>query len=234
MKKEIDINKYVVSVLEPLNLKGETLDEVINIIEREDKPKDQPAPAPIRLWCAKDRQSGTWLTRGKIYETPENKITFDDGWKTLYEGTDRFSDGTKLNTLLFPLAKRPAKEGEWARNIITGEVIKVIAGAKQTQSDGVAYGGKDGYLHYMPNTEYEVIENYQGEYEQPEELLQGAVVCTRSNNDTLMIRFKKYIAKDGRITFENGEVSRPYKSVDDFNFHWGAVKIARLIEEGEK
>ena len=181
MKKEIkeQVSILVQSIYKKTDDINEAIDKIMEIVEGDPAAEaDQPTPAPetVRLWCGKDYSAGYWYTRGKVYNTADFKtdiVESENGKGLSYSSIEEFwadRDGFNNENILFPLLHRPAKEGEWARNIKTGGVINVLAGAKQTQSDGVAYGGKDGYLHYMPNAEYEVIENYHGEHEpKPEE-----------------------------------------------------------------
>lgn len=80
-----------------------------------------------------------------------------------------------------------------------------------------------------------IIDGYTGEYEQPKELLQGAVVCYESDNKRIMLQYKKYIFNNGRTNLECGRLSGVYSTIEDWNKQNNSFKIARLIEdEGEK
>ena len=231
-KKTDDINKVI--------------DKIMEIVEGDPTTEADyltPAtPDPVRLWCAKDGVYGgktNAFCRGDI-------LNFISGEAVKYRNgivgrphcvlQYYLSNLGSWHDSIFPLTKRTAKEGEWARNIKTGEVVKVIAGAKQDKDDGIAYAGKDGCLHYMPNAEYEVIENYQGEHEpKPEEpkpeRLNGSVVCLDKFDKCVMRQHKKYVFKNGIVTLESGRNSCTYKSIDEWNRMNPGIKIARLIED---
>lgn len=124
MKKEIDINKYVVSVLEPLNLKSETLDEVVKIIEREDKPVYFTGDAVCTNPYAED------FTKGKLYHFVNGVITDDKGdrWGAVSWCNNPVRDINEWNQL--HCAKfRPAVESDYLKEIeyCDGMEVEVVS-----------------------------------------------------------------------------------------------------------
>ena len=127
--------------------------------------EDETKPAPdVRLWCAMKPVNWRWK-RGDI-------ITLNG--KTMYKyfkTAEEFIDWCELKRYLFPLIKRPAKEGEWAMATSKvdpfhcpirkeGDVFKITS---------VDRGIAVSYENRFNQDEYEVIDGYTGEYEQPEE-----------------------------------------------------------------
>jgi len=216
MKKEIErIEKELV------DLRNSMSNRIGNICAELAKLKQEDKPDTVRLWCANGKN------RGHV--------------ETVAEGTWlACSDGGRY----YKLVKRPAKEGEWARNIKTGEVSKVISECDdesgsvyvRTNQHNRVYRGDSAKALISPpfdfwnETYYEVIENYHSEHEPEPELLQGAVVCIMSNDSKWMKLGKKYIAVDGIITLDDGYKTKPQKSIESFNEDWARIKIARLIE----
>lgn len=81
--------------------------------------KPEPKQEPIKLYCVKSYEPGTWLTKGKVYEYYDGKqrseqiMHYDAHEIPCGNWKDRTLSGRCLTEFLYPLVKRPAKVGEW-------------------------------------------------------------------------------------------------------------------------
>jgi len=135
---------------------------------------DYAEPEPVRLWCAKDYKPGIWVTRGNVYEVKGKRaVSFDNGWcdKSFYpmmlECGFIDDNETRWDKHLFLLEKRLAKVGEWAR--VTSKVDPFHCPDRKEgdifKITGVDRGLVISHENRFNQNEYEVIVDYNGEYE---------------------------------------------------------------------
>lgn len=78
------------------------------------EPVKEGKPEPVKLYCVKDYKPGEWFTKGKIYESsPNGSFAWDDGYSSEFIRNAHFFNGVCEGDCLVPLARRPAKVGEW-------------------------------------------------------------------------------------------------------------------------
>lgn len=97
-------------------------------------------PEPVKLYCVKGYRGN--LTRGKIYEVKDGFMRYDDGSKAFVRWMD-IAEDIKESWLfkggyLVPLARRPAKVGEWV--LVTDSTVDRFMGTvgkvERINSDG--------------------------------------------------------------------------------------------------
>lgn len=168
------MNKQINELLETIN----TATAEIARINNEDKPKEQTKAdksEPVRLWCAKDYLN--LYNRNDILTLCNRYMNYplDDFQSGFYDNFDDFKRrNPHASETIYPLVKRPAKEGEWfvvtnPNNLEfpyhkTGDVLQAL-GNQMNESYNHVYYKKNGEYHVAYNADYEVIENYHGEYE---------------------------------------------------------------------
>ena len=208
-----------------------------------EKPKEHK-PESIKLYCVKEYLPGEWVTRGTIYiEDKDGIVSYDDGYCDNTEGN--FSDGISAAPgHLVPLVSRPAQTGEWV--LITepqkvpinedgtpsyqkGSVLKIIKG----DTFGLASfkEGRDvtGQFYNLYDAEYEVLDGYDGRYEEPEKPKgwSGKVVCVDDDGSQFVTAGKIYSFVDGWSKDNMGDklFSAPMESLDEINRRVGAKFI---------
>lgn len=211
------------------------------------EPQDKPEA--IKLYCVKDRCPGYALTKGKIYTFDGHRLDYDE-LKCFY--ANDFEDYKRGDwsyaDYLVPLVSRPAKAGEWVlvtepHSIPTddngiadykkGDILKII----ETNCCWFRYaeGSRNGRARVLTVGEYEVLDGYDGRYEQTEQpkLYSGKVVCVEARFPLTnsFTAGKVYTFENGKVADNDGD-ARPLddamETLDEWNEKHGGM--AKFIE----
>lgn len=175
----------------------------------------QPKAEPIKLYCVKEYKPGEWLTKGKVYEVVDGKVTTDSGYVTTYNND--WLGGIRFQEYFIPLVSRPAKVGEWV--LMTdqafgftghhkGEIFKVVETAG---SDDVRIDLPKQHGVICMKCEYLVLDGYSPE----PEYYNGKVVCVEWVGDCFTVG-KVYEVINGRMKANTGVYATPiFKTIND-------------------
>lgn len=201
----------------------------------------EPEQEPVKLYCVKEHAPGSWLTKGKVYDVSDGRITYDDGWSTRFVGnSNRLEDASGrsaypvLGHYCLPLVKRPAKVGEWVLpaagsfSFLDGTTpfqVKTLYSSPGVVGIYVPWRIDLGDGYWALNlSQYLVLDGYQPE----SEYYSGKVVCT--NDCTGFTAGKVYVFNDGRTVDDDGCVQPSEDSCPIADLQQGWVRARNLIE----
>lgn len=180
-----------------------------------EKPKEHK-PESIKLYCVKSTEH-PYFTRGQVYTALNHNFNgcFLNGSLSDYEAMF-----PSVRGCLVPLVSRPAKVGEWVYILPAcsgtiyshkGEIFRVNK-TSQRQNGGVFVCIKENPEAPVFQSEYLVLDGYDGRYEEPEKPKgwNGKVVCVETH-DVGFVSGAIYSVIGGALRDKDGEF-RPDRS----------------------